>query len=152
MEQIREDYTADNVVIRDAFEQEGVLIDREHLKVLYDRTDITAACTIDISDTGYDIQTGRSLPYGHTMLVTYPVKFASKALKNTELTNAALTKADNAKEKETEHTVSIGEVPVSLEIEKTSDKKEYEPKEPIYYTLKVTSTGTYKAEQVVIKD
>lgn len=152
VEQIREDYTADNVVIRDAFEQEGVLIDREHLKVLYDRTDITAACTIDISDTGYDIQTGRSLPYGHTMLVTYPVKFASKALKNTELTNAALTKADNAKEKETEHTVSIGEVPVSLEIEKTSDKKEYEPKEPIYYTLKVTSTGTYKAEQVVIKD
>lgn len=152
VEQIREDDTAENVVIQDAFEKEGMIVDRENLKVFYDRTDITKSCNLQISDTGYEIQTGHSLPYGHTMTVTYPVKFAAKTLKNTELTNVALTKADNAKEKETDYTVSIGDVPVSVEIEKTSDKKEYEPKEPIGYTLKVTSTGTYKAENVAIKD
>lgn len=152
IEQTREDYQAENVVIRDRFETKGVVIDKESLKVFHNKTDITKNCRIDMTDDSYEIKTGQNLPYGETMRVTYKVKFVSKELKDTELTNTAAVKADNAKEKETDHTVEIGDVPVALEIEKTSDKKEYEPGEPIHYSLKVTSTGTYKAEQVEIKD
>ncbi len=152
IEQTREDYQAENVVIRDRFETKGVIIDKESLKVFHNKTDITKNCRIDMTDDSYEIKTGRNLPYGDTMRVTYKVKFASKDLKDTELTNTAAAKGDNTKEKETDHTVEIGDVPVSLEIEKTSDKKEYEPGEPIHYSLKVASTGTYKAEQVEIKD
>lgn len=152
VEQIREDYTADKVMVRDKFQQEGVAIEPDSLKVAYNRTNITKDCEISVTDNGYEIKTNRDLPYGDTITITYKVRFSGEKLQDRELINAAVAAAENAKEKETEHAVEIGEVPVSIELEKTSDKKEYRPGEPIHYSLKVTSTGSGTAEQVVIRD
>ncbi len=151
-EQIREDYTAKNVTIQDQFELEGMKIDKDSLRVKHERTDITDSCKIDITDNGYIIETNLDLPYNESITVTYDVEFTSPTLQDKEILNVAVADADNAEEKETDNVVEIGDAPVSLEITKTSDKKEYEPGESIQYQLDVTSTGTAKVENVTISD
>lgn len=152
VEQIREDYKAENVTIQDQFQLKGMKIKKDSLRVKHQRTDITDSCKIEVTDNGYTIETNRDLPYNESMTVTYDVEFTSQTLQDKEILNTAMADADNAEKKDTDHVVEIGEAPVSLEIAKSSDKKEYEPGEPIQYQLDVSSTGTKKAEKVVIKD
>ena len=117
VEQIRPDYTAKNVVIKDAFEQkEGLSIDADSIKVKKGRTDITEQCkiTVDEDGTGYQIQTNNDLAYGEEMTVTYNVTFTSETLVGTDIVNVAVTSADNASEKDTDHTVTLTEAPAEL--------------------------------------
>lgn len=152
VEQIREDYKAENVTIQDKFQMEGMKIKKDSLRIKHERTDITDSCKIEVTDNSYTIETNRDLPYNESMTVTYDVEFTSQTLQDKEILNTAAADADNAEKKETDHVVEIGQAPVSLEIVKSSDKKEYEPGEPIQYQLDVSSTGIKKAEKVVIKD
>lgn len=151
-EQIREDYKAENVIIQDQFQLEGMKIRQDSLRVQHERTDITDRCKIDITDNSYVVETNMDLPYNESITVTYDVQFTSPTLQDKEVRNAAVVDADNAERKETDNVVEIGDAPVSLEIIKTSEKKEYLPGENIQYQLDITSTGMKPAENVVIRD
>lgn len=166
VEQIRPDYAAKNVVIEDQFEDEGMQIQEDSIRVKHNGNDITDECEISVDEdaASYHIETGRDLAFGEEMRVTYDVAFLSEDLAGQEVTNVALTSADNAQEKETDHVVELLEKDPSvtpaepenetaeLDIRKTSDKKIYEVGEPIHYTLEVSSIGKKAAEQVVIMD
>lgn len=166
VEQIRPDYAAKNVVIEDRFEEEGMEIQAGSVQVNHEGDDITEDCeiTLDEDAAGYRVETGRNLAFGEEMRVTYDVAFLSEDLAGQEVTNAALTSADNAGEKETDHVVELLEKDpaitpaepenkeAELDIRKTSDKELYEVGDPIHYALTVSSIGEKAAEQVVITD
>lgn len=150
--QTRKGSQAENVKIWDKFRQKGVIIDKESIKVFCNKNNITESCSISRAESSYEIKTNRDLPYGNAIIVTYKARFEAEELKDTEVTNTAAAKADNTKEKETDHTVQIGNAPASLELEKTSRQKTYEPGELLQYTVKAVSAGSGKAENVTIED
>lgn len=153
VEQIRPDYTAKNVVLSDQFEQEGMKIDKDSIKVQWEKTDITEDCDIEATDNGYTIKTNHDLQYNEVMTVTYEVLFEAETLNGQQVVNVAAASADNAKEKETEHTVDFGDFSAALAIEKTSDKQEYEVGDTIHYSLNVKNTvPEHAAQNVMIQD
>lgn len=152
VEQIREDYDAENVVIKDTFQQGGIKIDKDSFSVKHERKDITGDCRITVTDNGFEIHIGTNLAYNESITVTYKVLFESSSLSGESILNAAEASADNAKPKETENIVGVGDWLAALDLQKTSDKKEYEVGDTIHYRLDVTNAKKNTAEQVTVKD
>ena len=151
-EQIREDYTAKNVVLRDRFEVGGMEIVKDSIRVKHERKDITEDCKITTTENSYEIHTGEDLAYNETMTVTYKVVFTSDKLLGESVVNVAAADADNTKEKETENIVGLGDWQAGLKIQKDSDKTEYETGDMAHYTLLVSNEKDNAAEDVVIED
>ena len=119
------DTTAENIVITDAFEKEGMSIDQGSIKVTdSDGNAITpASITMNGSGNGFTIATGTSLAGGQSMTVTYEVTFEDAALAGTDVTNHVTATADNTAPAGADHTVKIAKQEAKEDTEKP-DKKD----------------------------
>jgi fimbrial isopeptide formation D2 family protein len=159
--QIREDYTAKNVVIKDSFDTTLSAITlaaivSDSIRVELDKEDITSDCAIALTDTGFEIETNHDLKWGEDMTVSYEVVFTEAAAGNT-IHNLAITKADNADERNDKNAVTVvpnDVIPVEaqLEIKKTSDKQTYKVGDEVHYTLDTVCISTEPAVNVRIQD
>lgn len=160
--QVNDKVTAENVVVKDKFQSEGMAIDKASIKVEYNGKNITGQCKIDISESsernldinGYRIETGQNLTNADELVVTYDVKFKSASLTGTRVRNVAMAKGDNT------DVVTIQEEPstnvgMALSAHKTADpatgtivKKD----QPIEYSIAVTNESDQKREVVLVRD
>lgn len=138
------DGEARNVVISDAFEKEGMVIDPASIKISLtnektpDGEDITDAVEITPTDNSYEIKTGRDLKLNDFFTVTYDVTFRDPELAKGPIVNTAKAKADNVDEVKTDHNVKV------LIPEITVDKKS----NAIYYSVGQTGNYTVKTSQI----
>lgn len=105
----RENTTAENVVITDAFETTGMTIDQGSITVTGpDGNAITpASITMNEAGNGFTIATGASLAGGQSMKVTYNVTFNDKALIGEDVTNNVTVTSDNTDPSDATNTVKI---------------------------------------------
>lgn len=150
--QTADNATARNVVIEDAFNNEKAILDTKTIKLTDSKgKDITKEVTIEGTQSGYKIETGKNLAQNEFFTVTYDVLFTDQTLGGEEVTNVAKTHADNVPEKTTTVTVKI-EKP-ELEVTKTSDKKVYSYEDTAHYTVKTEEVKeNATAYNVVIDD
>ena len=150
--QTADNATARNVVIEDAFDNEKAILDTKTIKLTDCKgKDITKEVTIEGTQSGYKIETGKNLAQNEFFTVTYDVLFTDQTLGGEEVTNVAKTHADNVPEKTTTVTVKI-EKP-ELEVTKTSDKKVYSFEDTAHYTVKTEEVKeNATAYNVVIDD
>lgn len=150
--QTADNATARNVVIEDAFDNEKAILDTKTIKLTDSKgKDITKEVTIEGTQSGYKIETGKNLAQNEFFTVTYDVLFTDQTLGGEEVTNVAKTHADNVPEKTTTVTVKI-EKP-ELEVTKTSDKKVYSYEDTAHYTVKTEEVKeNATAYNVVIDD
>lgn len=150
--QTADNATARNVVIEDAFDNKKAILDTKTIKLTDSKgKDITKEVTIDGTQSGYKIETGKNLAQNEFFTVTYDVLFTDQTLGGEEVTNVAKTHADNVPEKTTTVTVKI-EKP-ELEVTKTSDKKVYSFEDTAHYTVKTEEVKeNATAYNVVIDD
>lgn len=150
--QTADNATARNVVIEDAFDNEKAILDTKTIKLTDSKgKDITKEVTIEGTQSGYKIETGKNLAQNEFFTVTYDVLFTDQTLGGEEVTNVAKTHADNVPEKTTTVTVKI-EKP-ELEVTKTSDKKVYSFEDTAHYTVKTEEVKeNATAYNVVIDD
>lgn len=150
--QTTDNATARNVVIEDAFDNEKAILDTKTIKLTDSKgKDITKEVTIEGTQSGYKIETGKNLAQNEFFTVTYDVLFTDQTLGGEEVTNVAKTHADNVPEKTTTVTVKI-EKP-ELEVTKTSDKKVYSYEDTAHYTVKTEEVKeNATAYNVVIDD
>ena len=150
--QTTDNATARNVVIEDAFDNEKAILDTKTIKLTDSKgKDITKEVTIEGTQSGYKIETGKNLAQNEFFTVTYDVLFTDQTLGDEEVTNVAKTHADNVPEKTTTVTVKI-EKP-ELEVTKTSDKKVYSYEDTAHYTVKTEEVKeNATAYNVVIDD
>jgi fimbrial isopeptide formation D2 family protein/uncharacterized repeat protein (TIGR01451 family) len=149
--QIREDYTARNVVIRDAFETTLASIKEGSVKVTLNKKDITTGCAITVSGGALEIVTGKDLAWGDTINVAYSVTFDSAAV-GQAISNIAIARADNAGEAQDENTVGVEPGAAALKIVKTSDKQTYKVGEIAVYSLEVSCISSSPAINVIVAD
>lgn len=150
--QTADNATARNVVIEDAFDNKKAILDAKTIKLTDSKgKDITKEVTIEGTQSGYKIETGKNLAQNEFFTVTYDVLFTDQTLGGEEVTNVAKTHADNVPEKTTTVTVKI-EKP-ELEVTKTSDKKVYSFEDTAHYTVKTEEVKeNATAYNVVIDD
>lgn len=150
--QTADNATARNVVIEDAFDNKKAILDTKTIKLTDSKgKDITKEVTIEGTQSGYKIETGKNLAQNEFFTVTYDVLFTDQTLGGEEVTNVAKTHADNVPEKTTTVTVKI-EKP-ELEVTKTSDKKVYSYEDTAHYTVKTEEVKeNATAYNVVIDD
>ena len=146
---------AQNVVVSDHMDTEGIVINKNSIKITdTEGKDITFEVKITADDLGYSIETGKNLAYRESFMINYCVEFASADLVGKTITNTANASADNADEVTTDYTVTVddGEAPV-LDIDKSSDREEYNVGDTGSYTLIITNLreGT-TAKNVIVKD
>lgn len=89
-----EGQTAENVVIRDAFDTAGIQIGG--VQVTVDGRAVGAQ--VARSGNGIVVNTNTDLPYGSTMKLTYSGQFADQSLAGRSVNNAASASADNAQQ------------------------------------------------------
>lgn len=150
--QTADNATARNVVIEDVFDNKKAILDTKTIKLTDSKgKDITKEVTIEGTQSGYKIETGKNLAQNEFFTVTYDVLFTDQTLGGEEVTNVAKTHADNVPEKTTTVTVKI-EKP-ELEVTKTSDKKVYSFEDTAHYTVKTEEVKeNATAYNVVIDD
>lgn len=150
--QTADNATARNIVIEDAFDNKKAILDTKTIKLTDSKgKDITKEVTIEGTQSGYKIETGKNLAQNEFFTVTYDVLFTDQTLGGEEVINVAKTHADNVPEKTTTVTVKI-EKP-ELEVTKTSDKKVYSFEDTAHYTVKTEEVKeNATAYNVVIDD
>lgn len=146
----KEECTAKNVTVTDAFvQEEGMTYDAESLAVSFNGEDITKDCTITVNQRDFKIETGKNMSDEDKLEITYHVNFT----KTGEYTNTAVAASDNTKEDQANNVVEVKEAAPDMEIEKASDKTEYVEGETGKYTLKITQKNAdATAKNVIVKD
>ncbi len=145
--QQKEDLTAENIVVSDAFEQSGMEI--SDIKVRYNGEDIMEECKIERTDKAFFIETGKNLGEDDEMEVVYHVLFMEDA--EGEIKNTARAESDNTLGDQDENVVVIQE-PV-LKLQKKSGQNSYKKGDTGTYELRVTQENEKAvAHQVVIED
>ncbi|RGH23187.1 isopeptide-forming domain-containing fimbrial protein [Anaerostipes sp. AF04-45] len=151
--QTRDGETAKNVVIKDQFGIEGSVIDKESIKLFINGEEITPK-SLEVTDTGFVMETGKDITDADKVEVTYNVLFKEASLDGKTVPNTASISADNTAEKKTNHEVQIknGAGPV-VKIVKKTDKDLYYIGESAKYTLTVSQERLdATAENIVITD
>ena len=145
--------TAENVVIRDALETSGAVIDTSSIRTYLDNAQFSPAKT-NAEANGFTIETGQDLAPGQVMKVTYNVEYQAESLNGQTVKNTAVASADNMDPTRDNENVPVVETPdePGLDIDKSSDKGQAEVGDTVKYTLLVTTTGQETAEDVVIRD
>lgn len=124
-------YDAKQVVIQDVLGQLGVTIQEDTLKVLdADGQEITGDCRVNIEDGTVTIETGKTLPIGETLTVTYSVSTGQDFAGET-LDSIVTTYGINAPQVKDTNQIEI--VYPVLEVKKEASKGKYY----------VEDTGTY---------
>lgn len=151
IKQIREDAGADKVIIKDQFDQQGVVLKPELINVIYDGKDISNECKITVTSTGFQIGTNVTLKYGQTLIVKYIVCMEGQNLEGASLKNQSIAKADNAEEVTDDCTVVI--IGPRIQIKKSVAEKINEVGGSGKYTLEIIQTEKWTiAKNVKITD
>ncbi len=150
VKQIREELTAKNVVVTDKFEQtEGIEINKDSIKVILNKEDITSRCDVTVENNTFKIVTNSNLTDEDKLTVSYDVKF----LQTGEYKNTAVASSDNTPEDEDDNKVTVEGGTPKLAIEKVSDKQTYKVGDTGKYTLTVKQTKEgLVAENLVVTD
>lgn len=146
--------SADNVVIKDSFEQKGASYVKDSFKVTdTNGKDITEDVTIFFVDNGFTIKTGKNLGYNDFFKLHYKMTFEDDALGGQTFVNHAIGQSDN-----TEDISAVAEVKVVEDAPELSVKKKAE-KEKVHVgdhnTYKITVTQTKEGEiakNITIRD
>lgn len=145
-----ENAVAKNVVITDAFDNENIS-KPSNIKITDAKGEEVSSADINVSETGFTINTHSDLAYEEFFTVTYTVNLSNPALAGATVNNIANAVADNAEQVEDNATITIGKP--NLEIVKTSNKDLYGTDEHANYTIKVTQTvQDATALNVVVSD
>lgn len=150
VKQTKENLTAKNVVITDAFVQEdGLAYDADSITVKLNKEDVTKDCKITVDGNKFKIETGKNITDEDKIEVTYNVTFTKKG----EYTNTAVATSDNTNEDQATNVIEVTNVTPELSINKTSDKTEYAVGNTGIYTLTVKQTkADATAKNVTVKD
>lgn len=150
--QERLDAVAKNVVIEDAFDQKGMVIDPASLKVTVSGKDITAQCKLAVEDDKYTISTNADLSR-EVMKISYDVLFKEETLRDKDVMNTAKAKADNAEETQTQNTIKISKKDTRFAVRKDAKDKDYQVGDLIPYSIKVNLTKPGDTtKNITIKD
>lgn len=145
--QENENLTARNVVIEDAFEQQGMEISK--ISVRLNDKDITDECRIDASKNQFRIETGKNLEKEDLMEVVYQVYFREKT--DGGIKNVASAESENTPKDQDENIVVLK--PPVLNIKKTSDSTLYKEGQSGIYQLSVTQENDgMTAHDIIIED
>lgn len=143
----KEGVSANNVVISDEFEKEGMKI--SDIQIMYNGEDITKDCMIDAADQRFMIKTGKNLGENDVIDVIYKVFFEKRI--DGAVKNVSVVESDNTPQDQDEVTVVVK--PPMLKIEKTSEHKVYKEGQSGSYKICVTQKNEGMcAHQVVIED
>ena len=150
VKQTKENLTAKNVVITDAFVQEdGLAYDADSITVKLNKEDVTKDCKITVDGNKFKIETGKNITDEDKIEVTYNVTFTKKG----EYTNTAVATSDNTNEDQATNVIEVTNVTPELSINKTSDKTEYAVGNTGIYTLTVKQIkADATAKNVTVKD
>lgn len=150
--QLREDVTAENVVVEDQLNQNGAVIEEGSVLLRKNSLPFTPE-SMEVGKNGFRIVTGTSLDDTDKLEIFYRVLFESPQLDHTAVVNTAKAKGENTPEEITELEVLVGDIRPLLKIEKTSDKEVYKPGEIGHYKVKLTQTEKDAvARNVLLKD
>lgn len=150
--QLREDVTAENVVLEDVLSHAGAVLLPESI-LIKKNAEVLKDAAVEASPSGFRIVTGTNLTDADKLEVFYNVLFESPQLDNVSVINRAWAKGDNTPEEITEHEVFVGDIRPVLSIEKQSDKETYLPGETGNYQVKVIQTEKDAvARNVVLRD
>lgn len=105
--QLREDVTAENIVVEDTITSSGAVIEKDSI-LLKKNGEIIEAASIEASDTGFRITTGASLSDRDKLEVCYKVLFM-KLPQNGSVVNKARAWADGTPETEDGNEVHVTE-------------------------------------------
>ena len=150
VKQTKENLTAKNVVITDAFVQEdGLAYDADSITVKLNKEDVTKDCKITVDGNKFKIETGKNITDEDKIEVTYNVTFSKEG----EYTNTAIATSDNTNEDQATNVIEVTNVTPELSINKTSDKTEYAVGNTGIYTLTVKQIkADATAKNVTVKD
>lgn len=162
-----DDFTAENVIIKDVMKQQGANLIAGTVKVFLDEKQLDKAEVKEL-ENGFLAYTHANLSGSQVMRVTYDVTMEKASLAGRDIQNVATADADNTNPAETTHTVTVPKStkpeptptpsqpedkkePV-LTISKKTDRNQAEPGSTVTYMLEVKNTGNATAEDVVIID
>lgn len=149
--ELRDNITAKQVVITDAFQQEGMKISK--ISVHFNGETLDSAEIDQTADNAFKINTGVDLTIEDKLEVFYTVVFTDPSLHDQDVINVATAKGENTEEEKQDNSVHIVDETPGLTIKKVSDKESYKVGDTGHYTVTVTNTekGT-TARNVIIKD
>ncbi|HAX51819.1 MAG TPA: hypothetical protein DCX82_07755 [Lachnospiraceae bacterium] len=144
---------AKQVIITDAFDKEGMIIEEDSIVMKVNGESITPkSITLNEAQNGYVIDTGMDLGKQDVMTLSYDVKF-QRAVEDRRTTNTVVANAANAAESQADHSVVVRDAIPVLTVEKASDKESYMVGDTAKYLITVKQAKEYAvAKQVVIKD
>ncbi len=150
--QLREEVAAQNVRIQDALNMEGVKIIPDSLRVELNNQAFNPV-SLEISEQGFSIHTGKQLTDEDKLEVVYAVLFESPSLNDQRVRNTAVAWGDNTPKEQQENVVHVTDLNPRLTVEKSSDQEQYKIGEVGHYTVVVRqTTKDAVARNVVIKD
>lgn len=115
-----DDFTAENVIIKDVMKQQGANLIAGTVKVYLDEKRIEKAEVQEI-DNGFIVSTHTDLSGSQVMKVTYEVTMEKASLAGRKIQNTAAADADNTSPAETTHTVTVPGAEKPEEPEKPED-------------------------------
>lgn len=150
VKQTKEETTAKNVVIQDAFDQEdGAELNTESIAVHFNDEDITKDCKITTENHNFKIETLKNMTDEDEIEVSYQVYFS----KIGTYTNTAVASSDNTKEDRDQNEVEVKAAEPKLTIKKSSDKKIYKVGDIGIYTLEIGQKNQFAdAKKIIIED
>ena len=150
--------TAKNVVITDTIDPElakHVEIIKDSFRSYLDNAEFHGE-SLNITEGGFTLKTGKNLAPGQVIKVTYDVKMVSDELKGQTVKNTATVSADNmdtAKDKEAVNVKKDDPREGGITLTKAANKPQVQVGETVAYTLEArVNSGTDTAKNVVIKD
>ena len=137
---------AENVVVKDTFEQtEGIVINKDSIKVMLNNEDITGKCTITQTDTNFSVITGTNVTDKDVITITYDVLLEKAG----EYKNTAAASSDNTPEEEDDNKVTVEEPETTSEPPEiiTTTPEPETTAEPPETTRKTPPAPSYNAPQ-----
>ena len=110
VKQLREDVTDKNIVIEDVFETEGITLIKDSIFVKKNDVELKDI-KVEVSETGFRIETGTTLSDKDKIEVCYEVIFETESTEQTKVVNTARAKGDISPETSAQNEVYIKMVP-----------------------------------------
>ena len=132
------DATAQNIVIKDIFDNKNVNIIKDTIKVKDNDGNNIDGIQIDKIENGYEIKTFTDLNYNESITITYTANLQNDELSGATIKNTATVTTDNTEQKIAEKTINI--ISPNLVVEKSSDQVAYLVGSTAKYTIKVKQT------------
>ena len=143
--------TAQNVVIKDVFNNKNVSVMTDTIKVFDKNGKLLRTADVEKTATGYIIKTYTDLNYNESLKITYTANFMNDKLAGKTIKNTVTASSDNTPDKSDEKIVKI--VQPVLKIKKVSEKAAYLLGSTAKYQIEVKQTTKNAiAKNVVITD